>query len=108
MRLPAPELPTTGVIGPLVTLIQKLTEYLRKVQVQVNGMADGMISASTSANTAPPAVTSVTLYAQGDFIRNKQPSELGSAGAKYIVTGWVCTAGGKPGTWLACRSLTGN
>lgn len=108
MRLPTPELPSAGAVGPMAMLIQKLTAYLRLVRDQVNEMSAGSIASSTSATTGPPTTGTVTEYAQGDFIRNNQPTELGVAGAKYIITGWICTAGGKPGTWLPCRSATGN
>jgi hypothetical protein len=108
MRLPPPQLPTTGAAGPVADLTKALTDYLRLVQQQVNANGDGTIAGATSANSAPPPPTSTTLYAAGDFIRNNAPLEQGSSGAKYIVIGWVCTVGGTPGTWLACRSLTGD
>lgn len=44
----------------------------------------------------------------GHFVENTAPSELGSAGSKYVIRGWVCTVAGTPGTWLQVRSLTGN
>lgn len=47
-------------------------------------------------------------YAVGDRILNNNPSELGSGGSKYTITGWICTVAGTPGTWLEMRSLTGN
>ena len=47
-------------------------------------------------------------YAQGDFVRNSTPAEAGTAGSKYIVMGWLCTVSGSPGTFVACRALTGN
>ena len=54
------------------------------------------------------AVRDPGTWAQGDVIRNATPAEAGSAGSKYVVTGWICTASGAPGTWLQCRVLTGN
>lgn len=47
-------------------------------------------------------------WSQSDMYRNTTPSEAGSAGSKYVVIGWVCTASGTPGTWLPMRTLTGN
>ena len=44
----------------------------------------------------------------GDRAVNTAPSELGTAGNKYIVDGWICTVSGTPGTWLEQRTLTGN
>lgn len=47
-------------------------------------------------------------YVQGDFVLNETPSEAGSGGSKYVILGWTCTVAGTPGTWLQCRTLTGN
>lgn len=47
-------------------------------------------------------------YLVGDRIDNIAPGELGTAGSKYVIDGWVCTVAGSPGTWLAQRTLTGN
>lgn len=44
----------------------------------------------------------------GEFRPNRAPTELGTAGSKYVITGWTCTTAGTPGTWLQCRALTGN
>lgn len=44
----------------------------------------------------------------GEYIENYLPAELGGAGSKYIIKGWICTVAGTPGTWLECRVLTGN
>lgn len=113
----APQTPNTQLpdptqqIGPakdLPTLRTAVTKWLKLAQQQVNRLSSGTINGSTTASTSPPAVGSVTLYAQGDFIRNSAPTELGSAGSKYVVIGWICVAGGQPGTWVACRCSTGN
>lgn len=79
--------------------------WYRQVAQQVNALSEGLISASYSAATSVP--TSGT-WNQGDFVKNKTPSELGAAASKYVVLGWVCTVAGTPGTWLQCRALTGN
>lgn len=71
----------------------------------INLLTDGRITGTNNASTAAP--TGGT-YAQGDFVRNSAPSELGSAGSKYLIFGWSCSVGGTPGTWLSCRFLTGN
>ena len=84
---------------------RKLTELFRATNVQVNQLTEGTVSAVHSASSAAPTAGK---YAQGDFVRNSAPSELGTAGAKYVVTGWICTAAGSPGTFLPCRALTGN
>jgi len=54
--------------------------------------------------TAPPTSGA---WAQGDKIENSQPTELGDAGGKYVIVGWICVAAGSPGTWLPMRMLTG-
>lgn len=82
-----------------------LRDYLMRIHQQLNGIGDGRASPVHSASTAAPTTGD---WAQGDFIRNSTPSEAGTAGAKYVVTGWICTVSGTPGTWVACRSLTGN
>lgn len=73
-----------------------LTQYLRDIATQVNGLTEGFVSACHGARTAAPTTGT---FAQGDFIRNKTPS-----GATPVV-GWICTASGTPGTWVA---LTAN
>lgn len=82
-----------------------LTDVLREISVQVNATSEGKLSGAYNALTAAPTTGT---YLQGDFIRNSAPSEAGSAGSKYVVLGWLCTVSGTPGTWLACRCLTGN
>ena len=85
-------------------LTRRLTDIIREICSQVNGLTDGRISAHTTATAAPTTGT----YAQGDKLWNSPPSELGTAGSKYVVIGWVCTVSGTPGTWLQMRTLTGN
>lgn len=96
-----PRLPT----ATSSTFIPQLTQILRNIAKQLNPLSEGSISAVTNATTAAP--TGGT-YAQGDRIKNSQPSELGTTGSKYVITGWICTASGTPGTWLPMRTLTGN
>jgi hypothetical protein len=72
-------------------LVRALTLTLREVITQLNGLSDGQLSASTSAQAAAPTTGA---HAQGDFIRNAKPA----AGGVY---GWVCVAGGTPGVWKA-------
>jgi hypothetical protein len=47
-------------------------------------------------------------WVQGDMVWNMAPTEQGPAGARYVDLGWVCTAGGTPGSWVPTRTLTGN
>jgi hypothetical protein len=47
-------------------------------------------------------------WGRGDIVFNPEPTELGPTSSKYVVTGWICTVSGSPGTWLPLRTLTGN
>ncbi len=86
-------------------LHQRLTDLHRDIAQQVNGLSEGKVAAHYSARTSVPTTGT---HAQGDFIRNSTPTELGSGGSKYVILGWVCVAGGTPGTWVQARALTGN
>lgn len=90
---------TPRVADPLVQ--QELTRHA----LQVNAMSEGRLTGAYNAQAAAPTTGA---YAQGDFIRNNAPAELGSAASKYVVTGWICVASGTPGTFVQARVLTGN
>jgi hypothetical protein len=49
-------------------------------------------------------------WARGDFVENRAPVELGVAGARYVLRGWLCTApgSGSAAHWVECRAATGN
>lgn len=81
------------------------TRWYRQIALQVNGLSEGKASANYGASAAAPTTGT---WAQGDFVKNSNPTELGTAGNKYVLMGWICTAGGTPGTWLQSRTLTGN
>ena len=87
------------------SLVFQLTQIFRALVQKVNALADGRIAAIDNAVTAAPTTGT---WAQGDQLRNSTPTELGTAGSKYVIQGWICTAGGTPGTWLPMRVLTGN
>lgn len=91
--------PRVGVNDPV------LQRELREHATQVNLLSEGRIAAEYGASTAAPTTGT---HAQGDFMRNSAPTELGTGGSKYVIFGWVCVSGGTPGTWLQCRYLTGN
>lgn len=82
-----------------------LLRELREHATQVNMLSEGKISAKYNAYTAAPTTGT---WSQGDFLANSAPAEAGAASSKYVILGWVCTVSGTPGTWLECRSLTGN
>lgn len=82
-----------------------LERVLREHALLINATAEGRISAAYNALTTAPTGA---MWAQGDFVRNSQPTELGTSPNKYVVFGWLCVAGGTPGTWVQCRFMTGN
>jgi hypothetical protein len=91
-------LPASGAFLP--TLIG----YLGRVARQLNGISEGRLAAVTNSGTAAP--TGGTNY-QGDKVWNSAPTELGGAGSRYCIVGWICVASGSPGTWKEMRTLTG-
>ena len=91
---------TTPRIGRDPSLNRELMEHA----TLVNALSDGRIAATTARN-APPTLGS---YTHGDFVRNSEPMEAGSAGSKYVVYGWLCVSSGTPGTFVEARFLTGN
>ena len=91
--------PRVGINDPL------LTRELREHSTQVNQLSEGRIAANYTAATAAPTTG---LWAHGDFVKNSAPSELGTAGSKYVVFGFICVSGGSPGTFVEARFLTGN
>jgi hypothetical protein len=95
-------LPTSNDVQALKT---RLYDLFRDVTRQINGLSEGSIDALHLAYTAAPTTGT---WKQGDFIPNLTPTELGTAGNKYTVSGWRCVASGTPGTWVQCRDLTGN
>jgi len=101
MKLPEdPRLPAfAGATGYDRQLYTRLYELFRSIARQVNGTAEGRIVAYYNAATAPPTTGQ---HAQGDFIRNLEPTDLGG----YMVIGWLCVASGEPGTWKEARCQT--
>lgn len=90
---------------PLQNVDAETTKWYRNIAQQVNGLAEGSISAKHQAITAAPTTGT---WMQGDYVTNSAPAEAGSAASKYVILGWVCTVAGTPGTWLETRTLTGN
>lgn len=86
---------------------QAITNIVREICVQLNLVSEGRIVGYYSADSASPSSSMVSAQI-GDQVRNLSPSETGAASSKYVVTGWICTAAGSPGTWLPMRALTGN
>lgn len=82
-------------------LNRKLVDLFRYTNSRVNGLSEGRIFDHYNARTSQPASTE---GAQGDFITNARPEELGSSSSKYVVIGWIRLAS----DWVQCRVLTGN
>lgn len=57
----------------------------------------------TGGTAAPTSGT----WQTADLVWNTTPSVLGTSGSQYIIDHWRCVSGGTPGTWVACRTLTG-
>lgn len=84
---------------------RKLTDLFAQTNKQVNQITEGVASSVHNAATAAPTAGT---FAVGDFVKNSAPSELGSAGSKYVIAGFMCVTAGTPGTFVQCRFLTGN
>ena len=84
---------------------RKLTELFVETNQQVNRLTEGSVSAVHNAASAAPTTG---MFNVGDFVRNSTPVELGAVASKYVILGFVCTVAGTPGTWVQCRTLTGN
>jgi hypothetical protein len=86
-----------------------LALLLRDFATQLNLLSEGFIRAATNAATAIPTSGS---YAQGDFVRKSNLVEAGTAGAKYVVIGWLRLTNGSAHVlntdWVTARVLTGN
>ena len=89
----------------LANVSADLMRLVGRTNQQVNAITEGRAAAVHNAATAAPTTGS---WAVGDTIKNSAPAEAGTAGSKYVVTGYICVAAGTPGTWVECRSLTGN
>lgn len=96
------KLKTTPTVGTTDPVLQR---ELREHATQVNLISEGRIAGFYAALTAAPTTGS---WMQGDSVLNSAPSELGTAGSKYVIEGWTCVVSGTPGTWVQRRFLTGN
>jgi hypothetical protein len=92
-------------VTPRASVDAGTAQFYRAVAQQVNALSEGRMVAFYTASTAAPTTGTWSI---GDSVTNSAPAELGTVGNKYIVTKWLCVASGTPGTWLACRCLTGN
>lgn len=88
----------------LPDLLIGLQRGMREISQNLNSVLSGN-AFNYSEGTAAPTTGS---FAANAFRRNTAPTELGVAPNKYIILGWITPAGGSPGTWYECRTLTGN
>lgn len=102
--IPDPSIPPSAAAPGFIA---SLKNYLQIIQQEVNLLANGYVAGKLNATTAAPVPGNKATYAKGDFIPNNNPVVTGAAGAQFIITGWMCTLGGQPGTWVQCRTLTG-
>jgi hypothetical protein len=91
--------------SPRIPTDPVLTRELREHATLVNLITEGRLTGTNNAQSTAPTVGE---YAQGDFVRNSTPTELGSSPNKYVVLGFLCVASGTPGTFVPVRALTGN
>jgi hypothetical protein len=96
--------PDTGIIDWVTAFLRALSDHWSRQATQLNALSAGNIAAAANGAAAPTTGTARA----GDYVRNNAPSETGSGGSKYVVTGWLCITSGSPGTWVECRALTGN
>ena len=47
-------------------------------------------------------------YYAGTFVANTGAALVGGSGLSYILTGWLCTVTGSPGTWVQIAPTTGS
>lgn len=97
-----PRLPVQS--GEAEFLRWQISEQLRQHASQVNLLTEGSLAAVHNAMTGPQTTGT---WAQGDKIRNSNPTVLGSPGSQYVIDSWICVASGTPGTWVQQRTLTG-
>lgn len=92
-------------VGDGRDLLFALKKYFQQISQKVNQLGDGRLAARDLTAAAAPTTGA---YAKGDFVANSNPVELGAAASKYVITGWICTVGGNPATFVQARVLTGN
>jgi len=81
------------------------SRMFRSIETLVNSLASGNGAARYQSKAAIPTTGT---YAQDDIVWKSGMAEAGAASSKYVIIGWVCVAGGTPGTFKEMRVLTGN
>lgn len=96
----------SGVSDYNVKILQRRLQS-RYMNTQYYCSLDGQVMVDFGAQS-PTLDTPVISWNRGSERINTVPSELGTAGSKYVLRGWKCVSTGTPGTWVEMRSLTGN
>lgn len=87
--------------APFYKTLKSLLDLIGK---QLNLLTEGYIVCITNAQTSAPSTGD---FQPGDFVKNSNRSEIGTAGSKYILDGWEC-ATSAPLTWHERHFPTGN
>ena len=88
---------------------QVMTNIVRAICNQVNGLSEGDIAARYQAQTTVPNGAEAAQVS--DIVWDSNATVRGSVApgvaASYVRLGWICTVPGTPGTWQEMRVLTG-
>lgn len=74
---------------------ERFAPLFRQIEQQVNGAYEGRVTCRFTAEAAPTTGT----WARGDIVYDATPSSGGHVG-------WICTAGGTPGTWKTWGAIS--
>lgn len=85
----------------------KTQELSRYVVRSGMGLPTGHPNANAQVDVVASQAPTAGTWRQGDRVRNPSPAVQGAAGSQYVITGWLCTAEGTPGTWVPLRAPTG-
>jgi hypothetical protein len=69
------------------------------------GSVDGQSHRFMGNSLAAPTTGT---YARGDVFWNREPAAAGNLAGGTGSAGWICTAGGSPGTWIAFGHVPAN
>ena len=95
----------------LVGMPPEVMDVFRNQAFATNQISEGRIDGVPNAASSVPTTG---LFKVGDFVRNSAPSELGTAGSKYVLFGWLTVTATVPGVtptpavFVQMRYLTGN
>ncbi|MBN8200479.1 hypothetical protein [Bacillus sp. NTK034] len=95
-------------VGCKTNIIEPFRFRFSSVTGKENQSFDIYLARTFNTNAMPTTGN----WRKGDYGINTNPSELGTAGSKYIVLGWKRLTTGSGNVlntdWLECRALTGN